>query len=290
MFFLHGNATDALYTQIRDGLEPPDRTARELLESLWLEYEGYALEDFRHAARNDLIAHFWEMYLACTLLRRGKTLVPRNAAASATAGPDLRLHHTPPIWFEAVAPTAGTGADAIPAHLPSSLAEVAESEIMLRYTQGITAKWETRERYVESEVITPTDPYVVAVSAGRFLSAIVESDLPSIIRATLGFGPLEPVELPDGSTVFSFDSTLQKESGSAVATDLFFRPEFSGVSAAVWSPANPYSVPQEFGSEFIWVFNRDADNPLNPECFQFGRAYWLEDSSLQFRDWGEAAA
>lgn len=285
MFFLDGDATDGLYAQIRDGADAPDRTAREVLESLWSEFEPYAPPDFRHAARNDLIAYFWEMYLACTLLRRGKPLLPRTAAASSQAGPDLRLDRTPPIWFEAVAPTVGTGADAVPASRPSALAEVAESEIMLRYTQGVVEKREARESYVNSSVIASTDPYVVAVSAGRFLGAIVESDLPSIMRSTLGFGPLEPVKLPDGSTVFSFDSKLEKKSGNAVATDLFFRPEFAGVSAALWSPANPYSLPEVFGSEFVWVFNRDAANPVRPECFPFGRSYWLRDSSLQIRDW-----
>jgi len=285
-FFLAGTASDPWYERIRDKVDNMERVAREFIESLWREYATYAPPDFRAAARNDLFAHFWEMYVACTLLRRNKALVPRHTAASGAPGPDLQIARTPPIWVEAVAPTLGTGPDAVPPLPPGNLAEVAESEIMLRYVQSIVSKRDAHERYVEDSVIGAADPYVVAVGAGRFLRAIIESQLASIMRSTLGFGPLHPVRLPDGSTVYSFDAPLAKQSGSNVVTDLLLRPEFAGVSAVVWSPANPYHSPGELGSEFIWVFNPSARNPLKPECFRFGRAYWLEGSSLRIQDWG----
>ncbi len=124
----------------------------------------------------------------------------------------------------------------------------------------------------ESGVIAPTEPYIVAVNAGRFAGAIIESELPGIMRAVLGMGPLGAVPLPDGRTVFSFDDPLRKASGEQIPTLMFGDPYFAGVSAVVWSPVTVFNHLEPCGRELIWVFNHGASNRVAPTSLRLGCA------------------
>jgi hypothetical protein len=266
-FFQPGSA-DEPYERLRDGADPENRSARARVEDLWAEYEPYAPPRFRELARADLLAAFWQMYLGCTFLRRGKLL-----ARSSGSGPDLRMEGDRPIWVEATAP-ARFDSPARPAPRPTSLAESPETEIMTRYARAVTKKRDQLNGWLAGSVVGSGEPYVVGVNAGRFASSVFEIDLSAIMRATLGMGHLPEERLPDGRVVHDFDARLPEP------TDLLHRPEFEGVSAVVWSPANPYWCPGDFGSEFIWVFNSIAANRLDPSEFPFGRAYWMEGRTL----------
>jgi hypothetical protein len=275
-FLLPGPAP-LLYLEARDGDSDAARWARALLEDLWDTFAPFAPRGFREAAQEDLHAFFWEMYLGACLLRQPVKLVPQDHRDARAIGPDLVADvEGTPVWFEATAPERGKGADAVPPLTPRELADVPESEIMLRYTSAVLRKRDKREGYVVSRTIAPSDPYIVAVNAGQFADTIIETELPSIMRAVFGMGPLGPVQLPDGRTVFSFDDPLRKASGEHIPTRMFGDPHFAGVSAVVWSPVNLFNHAGTYGREMIWVYNHAATNPVDPKTFRLGRAYWLE--------------
>ena len=101
------NATDDIYIYLRD--KPEHAQRRKFIESLWKRFHPYADSEFVNLIASDFQARFWEMYLACTLLDAGFSLHSRDA------GPDIRVNTKgAPIWVEAIAPTAGSGPDAIP--------------------------------------------------------------------------------------------------------------------------------------------------------------------------------
>ncbi len=284
-FFLSGEATDLAYLNTRD--HPRGVGYRPLVEELWQEFEPIADANFRTDAMNHFHERLWEMYLAVTLQRRGYTVQGMGGR-----GPDFRITASElDSYIEATAPGLGDGEDAVPETADRVVAEVPEDQIILRLTGALAAKRDQYNRAVDRGELDQTFPFVVALNGVRIRLQGVNGTLPPVVRAFLGFGPL-CVEWGRESgkierTFFQRREAIEKISGVAIPTNGLATQEYPMVSGVIFSWAGLTTLPNEYGSEFIYVRNSHAENPLPEGYFPFGTEYWIEGEQLFERVWGD---
>lgn len=294
-FFTPGPAQHSWYTAIRDRDEPRSKKTREFIEQMWLKYEPYADSHFLQEARRDFKQRVWEMYLACSLINEGFSIQSKDQ------GPDIFLQHKGlRIWFEAVAPKAGEGDDAVRTPEPARMKngklqglrvdDVPDKEAMLRYRSAIEGKYEKYKKYIDKEILQPDDCYIIAVNGSDVLSPPREiHEIPRIVRAVFPFGSLKiTLDYESGDIVsqdYAYQDTLEKSSGCQVKKDIFCDPEYSGISAILHSQVHAGNFPQRFGEDFIIVQNPLAKNRLPLEFIKLGKEYWVEDGELKCADY-----
>jgi hypothetical protein len=70
-----GDATDPLFTHLREPRHEWESTARCFAERLWMVFQSYADPHFMTEIRRDFSARFWEMYLTCALFWKRPLIV-----------------------------------------------------------------------------------------------------------------------------------------------------------------------------------------------------------------------
>ena len=88
LFETEGDNLHVIYRNLRDGETAREREIAGILNTMYERFEPYADNEFAVAFANDPEARFWEMFLGCTLLDAGKTLVPTTERPN-NAGPDF---------------------------------------------------------------------------------------------------------------------------------------------------------------------------------------------------------
>jgi hypothetical protein len=304
---------EATYESLR--LDPEEKEIRELMESLWQEYNPYADSDFPVRMRNrDFQACFWEMYLGCSLIHQGVQIEPRSVrrryAGSSDKGPDFKIVAPSRIWVEAIAPGAGTTEDAVPVARPGVVHAVPDAEVKLRYLSAIRDKAKKRLRNIQDGLVARTDPYIVAVNSGK-IPHVPDLDPPRIVRAVLGLGlPEVTMDLRSGALSgwrFQAQSEISKRSsrsvGDPVSSRVFLDSEhpeqadyvgYDGVSAVLSSEMTPFNCCEPWfdrskfliGDDYCILHNPRAANLLPRGSLKLGREYWLDDSgALKSKAW-----
>lgn len=261
---------------------------REWLNGLWTVFQPYADRHFPGEIRKAFQQRFWEMYLACGLLDNGFFL-----KENAGYGPDLHLKiDSNSYWLECVVPEAGEGGNTVP-EMGSGRLRVPECEILLRYTSAIDAKQKKYEKYLSQKVVAPGDPYIIAINGASIPFAHQEQSLPRIVKALYGIGDQYVSINPKAGGIFEEGHCIQPErqkmSGARISTTGFLDARYEGVSAVLFSLADPWNLPARFGSDFILVHNAFAKNPLPLGWLGFGREYWVSGMKVevQCKDWEE---
>lgn len=249
---------------------------RQLVETLWARYEPHADPRFPQKIARRFHHHFWEMYLSCALMDQGYQLAPK----CSDQGPDICvLESDQRIWVEAIAPGRGEGVDAVP--LPRVGGQyVPESKVILRLRSAIEEKWRQYDAHLAAQIISPGDSYVVAVNGGDVPFAdAVGSGLPYVVQALSGFGPwsvsLDRETLEVREQGYSSRPRVQKARGSQVATDIFVDGGYRGISGVLYSGSKIFNLPVPNGSEFIFVRNGRAANPVRKGWVR-GIEFWCE--------------
>ncbi|MDD5435321.1 MAG: hypothetical protein PH343_07830 [Nitrospira sp.] len=208
--------------------------------------------------------------------------------AGSTTGPEFYIMNVgKKIWWEAIAPGSGDGADAVPelVYGASVTTEVPAEQIILRLRHAIEEKYRKYQRYLEQDVLSGNDAYVIAINSKRILPIVIEPELPYIVKAILPFGNLVIVwdrsENQLVETNHEYRDTIRKKSGSDVSTDIFLNPEYSGISAVLYSSVDAVNRPATFGADFVLVHNPCAKNPIKLGVFRFGAEYWVEGDELK---------
>jgi hypothetical protein len=285
-FFLPGDVRDERYRILRDDDFEIVREGRQFVEEIWRECAPYVDLDLHVRARESYLPRFWELYVAYTLLTRGLTLVPREGRRVRVKGPDLLLGDGI-TWVEAVLPTGGSGPDAIKEIEPGTAGWVPHDALKLRLLSAIRAKLGKYHRYLETNVLTPTDRYVVAVGGCAISSAKREQTIPRIVSSVLPFGAeqvhLDAMSLQVIGHSFMHQPSVRKESGAQVSTMLFQDPASSPISALLYAWSDEINRPVSPGSEYIIVHNPLAANPLPLGYFPFGTEYWFQGEKLHFQ-------
>ena len=296
-FFTFEPAEDDLYNSLRDGLTFSEdekiiqsmflKDDKKNIEHMWSLYEPYADKDFLQEVRKDFHPRFWEMYLGFSLIKQGVSLHQYN---KRQGGPDLLiLSEKLKVWLEAVAPTAGRSANAVPEIEFGVVRDVPDEQIKLRYCSVIDKKYKKYSVYTEKKIILEDDCYVIAVNGGAIPSASKEIDIPRIVRCVLPFGNevieinIDSLEVLD--VYHQYQGASYNESGSLVSTNIFLNSKYDVISAILFSNVDALNYPNYPGNDFVLIHNPLAKNPLPRGLIKLGREYWVENSTLKLSNW-----
>jgi hypothetical protein len=282
LFDLNIVSADPKYLAIRDCTEWEPIKAQ--LEAMWRRFEYLADPNFRGAFARDLDQRFWELYLGCCLLDRGFDVV----AANPTGGPDFHIRlHDRDLWVEAVTPTDGAGADALPSpYGRNGYDPLPVEKVVLRFTNAIAAKCQKRDQYITGGVIGRGDPFVIAVNGGGIWMAAFEDPLlPRIVQAVYPLGAyqidVDCVTLESIREGHLLRTEIPKVSGAVVPTNIFLDPTYCGISSILYCDCRMSRMSQEAGSEFVSVHNALAEGPLDIGWFGTGVSYWWNVDHLE---------
>jgi hypothetical protein len=176
------NATDKTSISLRD-IEK-NKTFRRFVESLWERFHPLADTGYVNLIATDFQSRFWEMYLGCTLLDAGLSLDSKDF------GPDIRIDTKDvPIWVEAISPNAGSGADAVPPQIADGRGgQVPEDQIVLRIRSAIEAKYQVYQNYLSGGIVSPKDPYIIAINGYQIPYSILDDQPSYVVKAVYPFG------------------------------------------------------------------------------------------------------
>lgn len=283
-FFGLSNATDESYSTLRSSCWSPAVHAREFVCALWEKTEPYLDKYVRTRAGIQFQQAFWEMYLCGVLLEIGLPVTKRTFRRRSDEGPDVQVGHVDG-WLEAIAVTPGYGPDAVTESQLGRVRSVPHDAIKLRLTSALAEKARKFDTYCSKQLVLPEEPRVVAINAALVPSARLELDVPRIVAAVFPFGwPAVDIDVSSGKVVdlyYTHQSEVVKSSGAPVPTDTFESDSCSGVSAVLYSSADPLNLPSCKGSEFVLVHNPNATTPLPRGWIARGREYWKEGDLLR---------
>lgn len=284
-----GHATDKSYSNAKSNPE-----TRRFTEELWQEFFRLRLHesDTLSQAKSDFHAVFWEMYLGVALHRSGL-----NPIRESRQGPDfLACVNGQRISFEAVAPQAGEGADAVPPIHPLSkgggFRRVPREKMILRITNAVIEKQRQFQKAIRKEIAQASDGLVIAINGHGILNMPEFNPLELLWESLRGVGGLEIQFYKDNAgNVHSHSKhterkTIPKQSGAPVPTTGFSSDEAASVSAVLYSDSHVGDARIEprplLGSDFILLHNRHAAVPIPSGLIGIAKnEYWIdEDDSL----------
>lgn len=262
---------DPAYRNIRDGNHRMEIFGRELTEFLWLKFEPLSDLHFVEQLAIDFDARFWEMDLTVGLIEQG------HDVSCPKPGPDVCVGSVDGnLWFEAIAPQPGKGADKVPEIVPGIAQDVPDEQIVLRYTSAIEEKFRKYNEYVEKGIISKTEPYVIAINGCQLPSARADFDPPRIIRSVFPIGgQFVTFDRKTGGVVdsgFNFKAAVKKAKGADVSIDYFLQPKYAGISAILFSCSDCCNRVTD-GNDWIVIHNPLATNPLPPKLVSCHREY-----------------
>jgi len=235
-FFSNDEVKDTFYTNVRD--KEHHQETRKFVEELWQIYEPYAEPKFLKKAKEDFHAKTWEMYLGCIFLKHGLNLQKNNKIE----GPDIHLLlNDRSVWIEAVAPTSGTGDNAVPAYNFNEATDTPVEKVLLRLTSVIQEKFEKYNNYINNNkgIIKPEDFYVIAVNGGRIRYSLSEPSIPYIVSSVLPFGnPIITLNIKSmeiTNSHYKNRDTITTAKGNPVYTNIFENEAYNGISAVLYS-------------------------------------------------------
>jgi len=263
----------------RSGLLPHAAGQREAAEQMWVRYSPLADTNFLSSIRVDFHPRFWEMYLAVALMDAG--LEPIKAS---DAGPEFFvMNGGQRVWFEAIAPEAGNGQDAVQSWEVGVAGTVPIDAVVLRYTSAIRAKKVQYEESLKAGRISPEDSYVVSLNAANVPHAGFGSSPSYGSRSLYGVGDL--TLLLDTSTYEVVDQfhagrdSIRKANGASVYVSPFLSSEYATCSAALISTVALWNIPSPSGIDFEVYHNPLAKNALDSGLLSsFDQFHWVDSS------------
>ena len=277
-FFIDGPASDLGYTNTRD--HPRGVDSKAFVESLWKRFLPYADSQFREDARNHFLQRFWEMYLAVTLLEKGFALTKHG-----DDGPEFSAQiDGTRVWFEAVAPTPGTGPDQVPELVPDEARTVPVEQILLRFTNALAEKKKCHMAAVAKGIIVPGDPYILAINSRGIPSAPYGNTMPYFVQAFLPIGPLavaidrKTLEVTD--SFYQYRPQVAKTSGAEVSTRTFLDQDAAFCSAVIHSAVDCANHPADLGADFSVLHNPNATHPIIETAFPWCTQFAVRDDQL----------
>jgi len=244
LFAVHGANLDRSFENLRVAESPYEQQLHTMLEDMWRLYEPFADPDFRQGFARDVDGRFWEMYLGCTFLEAGYSLLPAADRQREGGQPDLCvLHEGRRIWIEAITPDEGaSGPDQIARPVPinegGGLFAAPIRQAQLRTSGAFWTKAQKIDRYLEQSVISADDVRIIAISASRFGVYVSEQPLPLIMTTLFPIGDAyitidsETDEVVDEG--FHAAPFIQRQGGQ-IPRSAFLDERFANVSGVIWS-------------------------------------------------------
>lgn len=244
LFDVDGANLDGGFENLKSAELPIEQQLRAMLQEMWSRYEPYADSDFRHGFARDVDGRFWEMYLGCSLLEAGRTLLPAAERQRDGGQPDLCvLEDGRRIWIEAITPDEGApGPDQIVRPIPinegGGLVAAPIRQAQLRTSGAFWTKAQKIRRYIEQGVIAPEDPRIIAISASRFGVFVAEQPLPLVMTTLFPLGDAYvTINRMTGDVLeegFHAAPFIQRERNPIPRT-AFLDERFADISGVIWS-------------------------------------------------------
>ncbi|QDL38747.1 hypothetical protein [Rhodoferax sediminis] len=281
LFDVDGANLDLGFENLKAAESPIEQQLRAMLQEMWSRYEPYADSDFRHGFARDVDGRFWEMYLGCTLLEAGCTLLPVVERERDGGQPDLCvLEDGRRIWIEAITPDEGApGPDQIVRPVPinegGSLVAAPIRQAQLRTSSAFWTKAQKIGRYIEQGVIAPEDPRIIAISASRFGVYVAEQPLPLIMTTLFPIGDAYvTIDRETGGVLeesFHAAPLIQRERNPIPRT-AFLNERFAHISGVIWSRIGIGNLSRQV-RPITYVHNPLAQTPLSPNWGVWDREF-----------------
>lgn len=244
LFDVDGTNLDLGFENLKAAELPIEQQLHTLLQEMWARYEPYADPDFRQGFARDVDGRFWEMYLGCTLLEAGRSLLPAVERQREGGQPDLCVvKDGRRIWIEAITPDAGApGPDQIVRPVPinegGGLVAAPIRQAQLRTSGAFWTKAQKIRRYIEQGVIAPDDTRIIAISASRFGVYVSEWPLPLIMTTLFPIGDAYiTIDRETGDLLeegFHAAPLIHRERNPIPRTALLDK-RFADISGVIWS-------------------------------------------------------
>lgn len=270
LFDVDGSNLDLGFENLKAAESPVEQQLRVTLQEMWTHYEPYADPDFRQGFARDVDGRFWEMYLGCTLLEAGRTLLPVADRKREGGQPDLCvLEESRRIWIEAIAPDGGAaGPDRIVRPVPinegGGLIAAPIRQAQLRSSGAFWTKARKISRYIEQGVIAPEDARIVAISASRFGIYVPEHPLPLIMTTLFPIGEaFLTIDRDTGDVIeegFHVSPLIHRER-NPIPRSAFLDERFADISGVIWSRVGLGNLSRQV-RPITYVHNPLAQAPL----------------------------
>lgn len=270
LFDVDGANLDGGFENLKSAELLTEQQLRAILQEMWSRYEPYADSDFRHGFARDVEGRFWEMYLGCSLLDAGRTLLPVAERQRDGGQPDLCvLEDGRRIWIEAITPDEGTsGPDQIVRPIPinegGGLVAAPIRQAQLRTSGAFWTKAQKIGRYIEQGVIAPEDPRIIAISASRFGVFVAEQPLPLVMTTLFPIGDAYvTINRMTGDVLeegFHAAPFIERERNPIPRT-AFLDERFAEISGVIWSRIGIGNLSRQV-RPITYVHNPLAQTPL----------------------------
>lgn len=270
LFDIDGANLDLGFENLKIAESLIEQQLHAMLQEMWARYEPYADPDFRQGFARDVDGRFWEMYLGCTLLEAGRTLLPVVDRQREGGQPDLCvLEGSRRIWIEAISPDEGApGPDQIVRPVPinegGGLVAVPIRQAQLRTSSAFWTKAQKIARYIEQGVIAPDDTRIIAISASRFGVYVAEQPLPLIMTTLFPIGDaFITIDRDTGDVLeegFHAAPLIHRERNPIPRT-AFLDERFADISGVIWSRVGLGNLSRQV-RPITYVHNPLAQVPL----------------------------
>lgn len=270
LFDVDGANLDRGFINLKAAESRCEQQLHDHIEAMWATYEPYADPDFPQGFARDVDGRFWEMYLGCTLLEAGRTLLPVVDRQRQGGQPDLCvLDEGRRIWIEAIAPDEGApGPDQIVRPIPinegGGLVAAPIRQAQLRTSGAFWTKAQKIALYIEQGVIASDDTRIVAISASRFGVYVAERPLPLIMTTLFPIGDAYiTIDRATGDVVEEGFHTapLIDRARNPIPRTAFLDERFADVSGVIWSRVGLGNMSRG-GRPITYVHNPLAHVPL----------------------------
>jgi hypothetical protein len=287
MLFTPGDSPDIAYCNLRDA--PHCTEWKAFCEQLWERYQPYADRHFLDEIRVQFHQRFWEMYLTVTFVDRGFEIHRPPRGAGPEFGVDIAGKR---YWFDAVAPNAGDGPDAVREPEPGAreARRVPQEQIILRLMSAVAAKREKWRQDLERGRVSKDDGFIVAVNDRKvYFWAGLGAEMPYIAKGLYGFGHLavafDTRTLDITEVRHEHRPHITKVTGASVSSQPFSAQEYTEVSAVLYSSVDAANHPGVLGGDFRIFHNSGPNVPLPLGALRFHAEFWVGDDHLNSTEW-----
>jgi hypothetical protein len=283
------SGNDKHYIALKNEINDQCKQAKEFVETLWQIAHRFVDPDVLDEIPNQFHTRFWELYLAASLVQ-----VPLPLMESTRRdGPDICIlpnGATPRTWVEAVSVSPGTGGDAVPEAPHGVAADVPDEQMKLRLLSAFSEKVRKYHAYREKNWVAASEPYIIALNDGLIPTRYLDIGPPRVVRSLLPIGyevlHIDTKIMKVVASSREYRPAVTKKSGTAIATTSFLNPEYSGISAVIYSPVDAINRPMDNLAGALLLFHNPlASNPLPRGFLKRGHEYWVESEQLKSKNW-----
>jgi len=277
-------AMDPLYNKIQ---ENRNHLFKDRVEKLYATCAHLVDKNFSSRIRYDFPSCYSELYFCATFMKR----LGLKVEHPADEGPDYYLPDLD-CWAEVVTFTSGDK------NKPNSISEPSagaafnypKDQIISRITNSFTTKAKKIFKYIENSIIKDWQRVIICISGGWIGSWRIPSypvgGFPEVVEALLPIGNIvlrmnrENMSIAERTFEFRDSVPKKKENNiiEPIETDYFIRPEYSCISAVIYSYANvTHSIEaSNLGNDFFILHNPLATHPLPLGSIKCGIEYKVE--------------